>query len=175
MIKDSMVLLFDQILHRYKAVSESSRSTPPYVSPSNLTCFLLVGGRTIFPPYYSFVLTQTRLQTNFTLHQSLKQDTSPEIYRNKFFEICDYYKGFSRLYTDGSRMYDRVAAAVVHKSVISRTTRLPNKVSILTAELYAISLTLALVHCSNNKNFIIFSDSVSSLKAPSGFNSFKAK
>ena len=61
------------------------------------------------------------------------------------------------------------AAAVVHKSVISRTTRLPNKVSIFRAELYAISLTMALIRHSNEKNFIIFSDSMSSLKALSGF------
>ena len=61
------------------------------------------------------------------------------------------------------------AAAVVHKSVISTTTRLPNKVSIFRAELYAISLTMALIRHSNEKNFIIFSDSTSSLKALSGF------
>jgi len=66
-------------------------------------------------------------------------------------------------------MEDRAAAAAVHKSVISKSTRLPNKVSVFRAELHAISLALALIHCSNEKNFIIFSDSMSSLKALSGF------
>jgi len=87
------------------------------------------------------------------------EDTSPEIHRKKFFEICEHYKGFSRLYTAGCRMEDRVAASVVRKSVISRTTRLPNKVSIFRAELYAISLAMVLIRCSNEKNFISFSDS----------------
>ena len=44
-----------------------------------------------------------------------------------------------------------------------------NEVSIITDELHAISLAMALIHCSNEKNFIIFSDSMSSLKALSGF------
>ena len=50
---------------------------------------------------------------NYTIHQSSKDNTSPEIYRNKFFEVCDHYKDFCRLYTDGSRMGNQVAAAVV--------------------------------------------------------------
>jgi len=30
------------------------------------------------------------------------------------FEFCDHYKDFSQLYTDGSKMGNKVAAAVVH-------------------------------------------------------------
>jgi len=59
-------------------------------------------------------------------------------------------------------MEDCVTTAIVHKSVISRTTRLPNKVSIFTAELYAVSLAMALICCSNETNFIIFSDCLAS-------------
>ena len=36
----------------------------------------------------------------------------PEVYRTKFFEICDLYKDYSRSYTDGSRVEDWVVAAV---------------------------------------------------------------
>jgi len=43
-----------------------------------------------------------RLHINYSLHHSFKDDTSLEIYRNKFFEFCDHYKYYSRLYTDGS-------------------------------------------------------------------------
>jgi len=60
-----------------------------------------------------------------------------------FFEFCDHYKDFSRLYT-GSKMGSQVAAAVVHGSV-TKTTRLPNKSSIFRAELHAISLALAAI------------------------------
>jgi len=46
---------------------------------------------------------------------------------------------------------------------------LPNKASIFRAELHAISLALSLIRRSKAKNFIIFSDSMSSLEAISGF------
>jgi len=90
------------------------------------------------------------------------------MFRNKFFQFCDHYKDFSRLYTDGSKMGKQVVAAVVHRSV-TKTTGLPNKSSIFTAELHAISLALAVIRRSKEKNFIIFSDSMSSLEAISGF------
>jgi len=49
--------------------------------------------------------------------KDFKDETSPEVYRTKFFEICDYYKDYFRLYAGGSRVEDRVAAAVVHKNI----------------------------------------------------------
>jgi len=45
-----------------------------------------------------------RPHINYNIHRSFKDNTSPKIYRNKFFEFCDHYKDFSRLYTDGSKM-----------------------------------------------------------------------
>ena len=89
------------------------------------------------------------------MHQSFKDNTSPEIYRNKFFEFCDHYKDFCRLYTDGSKMGNQVAAAVVHGNV-TKTTRLPNKASIFRAELHAISLALAAIRRSKEKNLLFF-------------------
>jgi len=105
---------------------------------------------------------------NYDIHYSSKDNTSPEIYRNKFFEFCDHYTDFSQLYTDGSKMTNEVAAEVVHGNVI-KTTRLPSKASIFRAELHAISLALSPVRHSKEKNFIIFLDSMSSLEAISGF------
>jgi len=109
-----------------------------------------------------------RPHINCNIHRSFKDNTSPEIYRNKFFELCDHYKDVSRLYTDGSKMGNQVATAVVHGSV-TKTTRLPDKSSIFRAELHAVSLALAVICRSKEKNFIIFSDSRSSLEAISGF------
>jgi len=48
-----------------------------------------------------------RLHIDYSIHQCFKAGTSPEIYRNKFFEFCDLYKDFCQLYTDGSRMGDQ--------------------------------------------------------------------
>ena len=108
-----------------------------------------------------------RPRINYTIHQSSKDNASLAIYGNKFFEVCDHYKDFCRLYTDGSRMGNQVAAAVV-RGTVTKTTRLPNNASIFRAELYAISLALAVIRRRKEKNFIIFSDSMSSLEA-SGF------
>jgi len=80
-----------------------------------------------------------RSHINYNIHCSSKDNTSTEIYRNKFFEFCDHYKDFFRLYTDGSKMGNQVAAAVVHGNV-TKATRLPNKANIFRAELHAISL-----------------------------------
>ena len=65
-------------------------------------------------------------------------------------------------------MENQVAAAVVYRST-TKTTRLPNTASIFSAELYAISLALALIRRSKESNFVIFSDSMSSLQSLSGF------
>jgi len=109
-----------------------------------------------------------RPRTIYNIHQSSKDSTYPEIYRNKFFEVCDHYNFFCKLYTDGCGMGNQVAAAVVHGTV-TKTTRLPNNASIFRAELCAISLALAIIRRRKEKNFIIFSDSMSSLEAISGF------
>ena len=45
-----------------------------------------------------------RPDINYNIHYFSKDNTSPEIYRNKFFEFSDHYKDFSQLYTDGSKM-----------------------------------------------------------------------
>jgi len=63
-----------------------------------------------------------------------------------------------------------MAAAVVHGSVaVTKSTRLTDKSSIFRAELHAISLALAVIRRTKENNFIIFSDSMSSLEAISGF------
>jgi len=109
-----------------------------------------------------------RPDIDYSIHQFFKDNTSPEIYRNKFFEFCDHYKDFSRLYIDRSRMGNQVATAVVYRST-TKTTRLRNTASIFSAELYAISPALAVIRRSKENNFVIFSDSMSSLQALSGF------
>ena len=35
-----------------------------------------------------------RPHINFSLHSSYKEETPPEIFLNKFYEVCDEYKGF---------------------------------------------------------------------------------
>ena len=109
-----------------------------------------------------------RPHINFSLHSSYKEDTPPEIFLNKFYELRDEYKGFCRLYTDGSLTGNRVACVVVSRTS-SESVRLPNK-SIFRAELHAIILAMRLIRKRKENNFIIFSDSISSLlQALNGF------
>jgi len=65
-------------------------------------------------------------------------------------------------------MSDRVASEVVWQNSC-KTARLPNNASIFRAEHYAVTLSLGVIcHCKD-KHFMIFSDSMSSLEALSGF------
>ena len=108
------------------------------------------------------------LRVNFDLHCFRKEDTPPDIFRSRFYELCSNYDGYHRIYTDGSKSGDRVASAVVARNS-AKTVRLPNKASIFRAELYAITLAMDLIRRCRDTKFIIFSDSMSSLEALSGF------
>jgi len=79
-----------------------------------------------------------RPHINFSLHSSYKENTPPEIFLGRN-ELCDEYKGFCRLYTDGSLMENRVACAVVSRT-FSESVRLPNNTTIFRAEFHAIML-----------------------------------
>jgi len=109
-----------------------------------------------------------RPEINYSLHSLHKDDTAPEIFRHNFNELCADYNHFTRLYTDLSKMGDGVASAVVWQKSC-KTVRLPGNASIFRAELYAISLALNIIRRYRDKDFIIFSDSISSLQALSGF------
>jgi len=69
-----------------------------------------------------------------------------------------------RIFTDGSKEGNRVAAAVVHRDN-TKCVRLPDTASIFRAELYAFLLAIDVVRRSKEKNFVIFSDSMSSLQS----------
>ena len=51
---------------------------------------------------------------NFTLHCSDKSSTPPKIFKHHFYELCHEFKNYYRIFTDGSKEGNRVAAAVVH-------------------------------------------------------------
>jgi len=104
---------------------------------------------------------------DFTLHRLSKEETPPEVFKSRFCELCCEYDGFRRIYTGGSKSGDRVASAVIAGD-FSKTIRLPDKASIFRAELYAITLAMRFIR-SNDKNFLVCSDSMSVLQAINGF------
>ena len=91
------------------------------------------------------------------------------MFRHRFYELCDEFENYYRIFTDGSKEGNRVAAGVVHRDNTKRV-RLPYTASIFRAELYALLLAIDVVRRSNEKNFVIFSDFMSSLQSINGFN-----
>jgi len=57
----------------------------------------------------------TRPVVNFPLHCSDKSNTPPEMFKHRFCELCHEFKNYYRIFTDGSKEGNRVAAAVVHR------------------------------------------------------------
>ncbi|KAG1672408.1 RNA-directed DNA polymerase from mobile element jockey [Nymphon striatum] len=108
--------------------------------------------------------TMYRPIINFSL-TGLKKGTTPSIvYLNKFLEVSDSYHGYHHIYTDGSRQNDEVAAAAI-SSLMSLSSRLPDKSSIFSAESKALLLALDIVENSTYGRYIILSDSLSCLMA----------
>jgi len=75
-----------------------------------------------------------RPQIDFSMHASCKESTPPEIFRAKYYEICDQYQDYCKLYTDRSMSGDQVGSATICGTT-TKTVRLPNGVSIFRAEL----------------------------------------
>jgi len=78
---------------------------------------------------------------NFSLHCSDKSNTPTEMFRHSFFELCDEFKNYYRIFTDGSKEGNKVAAAVVYQDN-TKCVRLPDTASIFRA----ILLECALIH-----------------------------
>ena len=75
------------------------------------------------------------------------------------------YKNYQQIYTDGSKEGSKVGCAVISDNH-STMQRIPDDSSFFTAEAKAIDLALDFITtCDANNKFIIFSDSLSVLKA----------
>jgi len=99
--------------------------------------------------------------------QTKKSNTPSDIYISKYNEIGlrSLYPQHIPIFTDGSKLSkNTTTAAVVFKYHII-TKRLPNSVSIYTAELYAILLALNELSKQQHKHYLLFSDSLSSLNS----------
>jgi len=106
---------------------------------------------------------------NYSLHIVDKDDIPAEIHKHRFYELCDRYADYCSIYTDGSKVGNRVASAIVYKG-ISKSIQLPDLTIIFRAELYALFLAIDVIRRSKLKKLVIFSDSLCSLQAIDGFN-----
>jgi Reverse transcriptase (RNA-dependent DNA polymerase) len=80
---------------------------------------------------------------NYTLYNvGTKSNTSPDLYHSVYMKlVSENYEGYNKIFTDGSKQGNCVAAAAVsHNKVLVK--RLPNHASILSAEAIAALLAL---------------------------------
>ena len=121
----------------------------------------------------------------FDLHFGKKSESNPHILKDDFRKMQSRYKKYQQIYTDGSKEDSKVGCAVISDNhsnmqriqdskvgcaVISDShsnmQRIPDDSSIFTAEAKAIDLALDFIStCDATNKFIIFSDSLSVLKA----------
>ena len=99
----------------------------------------------------------TRPAVNFTLDCSDKSNTPPEIFRHRFYELCHEFKNYCRIFTDGCKEGNRVCSITWYSKHLQSW----------------IICHSACDRCGpalKEKNFVIFSDSMSSLQSINGFN-----
>ena len=101
---------------------------------------------------------------HFALSKYEKAETDPVQYRHLFSELCEQFDESVFIYTGGSKDGDKVACAVATPSFVT-SKRLPDKMSIFSAELEALASALRFIIVSRSDKFVIFSDSKSCLQA----------
>ena len=103
------------------------------------------------------------------LSKTPKSESNPISHKESFYNIKQNFVDHVEMYTDGSMNETGVAAGMVaywkHKKITETSKRLPDKSSIFSAEARAIQMALSYIATYNQKNYIIYSDSLSCLQA----------
>ena len=99
------------------------------------------------------------------LGQFRKSETDPMVFQQQFDVIRNDLDDYHCIYTDGSKDGSRVACGVFLNALHCSGSRLPDNCSIYTAELTAILMALQFIERSHLRQFMICSDSMSSLQA----------
>ena len=104
---------------------------------------------------------------NYYLATDKKAITDPMIFKNKFLEIKEKYYTHEEIYTDGSKDGKKVASAAILDGELYQF-RLPNNSSVFSAEIKAIDLALNHIEQDAYWRYIIYTDSLSAMKALEG-------
>ena len=101
----------------------------------------------------------------FDLHNSKKSLSDSHLMKQNFQELQSRLSDYQHIYTDGSKVEDKVGCAYISGSHHEKI-RLPGGSSIFTSESKAIDMALDYVMNNSLENkFVIFSDSLSVLKS----------
>ena len=89
------------------------------------------------------------------------------MYKQASLEIIPRHQNVVQIFTDGSKVNERIAAAEVSSVATSSlfSCRLRDHCSIYTAELQAILFALKQAYQSQESKFMVFSDSLPALQA----------
>ena len=94
-----------------------------------------------------------------------RSESNPHILKYGFRKLQSRYKNYQQIYTDGSKEDSKVGCAVLSDNH-SNMQRIPDDSSIFTAEAKAVDQALDFIRtCDANNKCILFSDSLSVLKA----------
>jgi len=104
--------------------------------------------------------------TDFTLHSLDKAVAVPEVFKVRFYELCDCVKTFYHIYTNGSKMGHRVLAAFYH-SLLLFGCLVQQSSSMWNFTIYCLRWTLS-EDLKKEKHIILLSDTYSSLIALGG-------
>ena len=108
--------------------------------------------------------TQNPPKVILDLHKNKKSEVDSYIFKTEYLEIKSAYKHYISIYTDGSKQDEKVACAVISPN-FTDSIRLPDNSSIFTAEAKAIDIALYHLRDQPEKQFIIYSDSLSVLRS----------
>ena len=108
--------------------------------------------------------TIQKLHIDLCLSHQKKHIGDDCLFQSLFVQLKSCYPDHRAIYTNGSKVENRVAAAATSKN-LSAQVRLPGNASIFTAELQALKMAFNLVKNCEGNCFMIFTDSLSSLQA----------
>ena len=101
---------------------------------------------------------------DFSLTHIKKQHTPREHILQEFRTLQETYQTYKEFYTDGSKTSAYVGSSVVG-GIHEQVARLPQFVSVYTAECYALLMAVRNITSSKHKKAVIFTDSLSALRA----------
>lgn len=119
---------------------------------------LMTNSKCRFPPW------RVKIDIDLSLTHFPKEQTVPAVYKSAFQEAASHYYGYERIWTDGSKGHDYVGCSIVTNTT-TKSWRLHDLSTVFTAELFALQKAVKFIRKSERLNFLICSDSLSSLLA----------
>ncbi|GFN91218.1 RNA-directed DNA polymerase from mobile element jockey [Plakobranchus ocellatus] len=162
-------VVFEAPLSDFSAVTKSETNlvanTFEHFKNANISLNIIDNLHVQCPPPWE----KHNITVDISLTKQNKENTSEVAYQKEFFRIKEKFSNHYAVFTDGSKLEEKVAAAAyfLEHPDCSKATRLRDGVSVYSAELEGIALALTEIKklTKYHKNFVMYSDSLSTLQA----------